>query len=46
VVTNTKPETSHLNCEFLNKNEAWIELKLILLKHFLPEHSQRIQVVI
>jgi hypothetical protein len=46
VVTNAKLEGSHLNCEFLNKNEAWIELKLILLKHFLPEHSQRIQVVI
>jgi hypothetical protein len=46
VVTNTKPDSSHQNCEFLKKSEAWIELKLILLKHFLPENSQRIQVVI
>lgn len=30
----------------MNKSEAWIEIKQILLKHFLPESHSRLQVVI
>lgn len=26
------------NATFVNKNEAWIEIKQILLKHFLPDN--------
>lgn len=30
------------NATFVNKNEAWIEIKQILLKHFLPDNYQKI----
>ena len=33
------------NATFVNKNEAWIEIKQILLKHFLPENHQKLVMV-
>ena len=27
-----------INTTFVNKNEAWIEIKQILLRHFLPDN--------
>lgn len=29
----------------MNKNEGWIEIKLILLKHFLPDNYHRIHAI-
>ena len=31
-----------LNANQINKNEAWIEIKEILLKHFLPDNYQKL----
>lgn len=33
------------NATFVNKGEAWIEIKQILLKHFLPDSYQKISMV-
>jgi hypothetical protein len=30
----------------MNKNEAWIEVKLVLLKHFLPENHHRLTIIL
>ena len=38
--------TSVIDCSFMNKNEAWIEVKLILLKHFLPDNHHRLSIIL
>ncbi len=30
----------------MNKNEAWIEVKLVLLKHFLPDNHHRLSIIL
>lgn len=37
--------SSVVNSALLNKNEAWIEIKEILLKHFLPENYQKLKLI-
>eukprot|EP00347_Sterkiella_histriomuscorum_P021796 403332737 len=34
-----------INATFVNKNEAWIEIKQILLKHFLPDNYQKLTMI-
>jgi hypothetical protein len=34
-----------VNGSLLNKNEAWIEIKEILLKHFLPDNYQKLKLI-
>jgi hypothetical protein len=34
-----------INASHVNKNEAWIEIKEVLLKHFLPENYSKLRVV-
>jgi protein-arginine kinase activator protein McsA len=31
-----------INANQINKNEAWIEIKEVLLKHFLPDNYQKL----
>jgi len=38
--------SSVLEQSSINKSEAWIDVKLVLLKHFLPESHQRLQIII
>lgn len=33
------------NATYVNKNEAWIEIKQILLKHFLPDNYQKLAMI-
>jgi hypothetical protein len=33
------------NATLVNKNEAWIEIKQILLKHFLPDNYQKLVMI-
>jgi hypothetical protein len=37
---------SVLDCSFMSKNEAWIEVKLVLLKHFLPDNHHRLTIIL
>ena len=34
-----------LNLSNVNKNEAWIEVKQILLRHFLPDNYQKLAMI-
>ena len=38
-------EATVFSASHLNKNEAWIEVKEVLLKHFLPDNHQKLVLI-
>mmetsp|Transcript_20500 Transcript_20500/g.23675 ORF Transcript_20500/g.23675 Transcript_20500/m.23675 type:complete len:101 (+) Transcript_20500:209-511(+) len=42
---NYKSACTVINANQLNKNEAWIEIKEVLLKHFLPDNYSKLVLI-
>jgi hypothetical protein len=43
--SNYKANCTVINANMLNKNEAWIEIKGVLLKHFLPDNYSKLLLI-